>query len=90
MKYHLLHDTFDFSKVLWTQTLTPYFKLFVALAILEEEKDHMVANNYGFNEILKVSIVLGYCIASQFCDYQQLYIIVCYLGCPGRDIHTLL
>ena len=41
-------------KVLWTQKLTPYFKLFVALAILEGEKDHMVSHNYGFNEILKV------------------------------------
>lgn len=40
-------------EVLWAQKLTPHFKLFFALAILEEQKDHMVANNYGFNEILK-------------------------------------
>eukprot|EP00794_Sanderia_malayensis_P012824 gene12824-14140_t len=50
---------FDFEntmllwEVLWTQSLTPYFKLFVCLAILEREMDLMMAQNFGFNEILK-------------------------------------
>ncbi|XP_057312589.1 TBC1 domain family member 15-like [Hydractinia symbiolongicarpus] len=46
-------DLMTLWEVLWTQNLTPHFKLFVCLAILEKEKDLMMKKNYGFNEILK-------------------------------------
>ena len=39
---------------LWTQDLSPNFHLFLCLAILKMEKDYIIENQYGFNEILKV------------------------------------
>ena len=68
-----LHDLFVLFQVLWTQKLTPHFKLFFALAILEEQKDYMVANNYGFNEILKVSVGS---VATQFATLFDILILV--------------
>ena len=43
-----------FLQSLWTQDLSPNFHLFLCLAILKMEKDYIIENQYGFNEILKV------------------------------------
>ena len=48
-----LGDLRTLWEAFWTQKLTPYFKLFVCVAILEREKDTMVKGQFGFNEILK-------------------------------------
>lgn len=55
-----LGDTLILWEVLWTQTLTPHFKLFICLAILEREKDIMMKEDYDFNEILKhINLLAG-------------------------------
>jgi len=47
------NDLMTLWEACWTQNLTPHFKLFICLAILEREKDYMMKNKFDFNDILK-------------------------------------
>ena len=44
--------------MIWTQYLSADFALFVALAILLKEKDHLINPKYDFSDILQVMIVM--------------------------------
>ncbi|XP_071449538.1 TBC1 domain family member 15 isoform X2 [Hetaerina americana] len=46
-------DIMTLWEVLWTDLPGPNFHLFICLAILESERDTLICNQYGFNEILK-------------------------------------
>ncbi|XP_046400204.1 TBC1 domain family member 17 isoform X2 [Ischnura elegans] len=46
-------DIMTLWEVLWTDLPGPNFHLFICLAILESERDTLLSNEYGFNEILK-------------------------------------
>ncbi|EDV19733.1 uncharacterized protein TRIADDRAFT_38489 [Trichoplax adhaerens] len=46
-------ETMLLWEVLWSQRLSQHFLLFICLAIIMNQKQVIVSNNYGFNEIIK-------------------------------------
>ncbi|XP_047125830.1 TBC1 domain family member 15 isoform X1 [Hydra vulgaris] len=60
------NDLMVLWEALWCQSITPHFKLFICLAILEREKDIMMKNNYNFNEILRHINDLAYKIDLEY------------------------
>ena len=51
-------DVMRLWEVLWSGLPCDNFHLLVCVAILETEKQALMENNYGFTEILKVSVLL--------------------------------
>jgi hypothetical protein len=51
----LFPDVMTLWEVLWTDLPCKNFHLLICIAILLMKKDDIIANNYGFNEILKVT-----------------------------------
>lgn len=45
-------------QVMWTELPCQNFHLLVCCAILDSEKQKIMEENYGFNEILKVNVVM--------------------------------
>jgi hypothetical protein len=49
----LFTDVMRLWEVLWTEKPCKNFHLLICISILQMKKDDIIANNYGFNEILK-------------------------------------
>ena len=75
-------DTLFLFQVLWTQTLSPHFKLFICVAILEKEKYEMMSKKFDFNDILKVELcfVVGFSWTTGFFSISH----------RGSDFHSLI
>jgi TBC1 domain family member 15 len=51
-------DIMKLWEILWTDLPCKNFHLIICIAILLQNKDNIMGNNYGFNEILKVILYL--------------------------------
>lgn len=55
-------DIMRLWEVLWTDIPCANFHLLICVAILDNEKDTIINENYGLTEILKVSIFIQFCL----------------------------
>lgn len=55
--HNVLKDKIDITavQVIWTKYLSSDFPLFIALAILLRERDHLVSPKHDFSDILQVT-----------------------------------
>lgn len=67
-------DIMRLWEVLWTDIPCANFHLLICVAILDNEKDTIINENYGLTEILKVSNI-KYCFIINYKEYNNLTFI---------------
>jgi len=77
-KREFIHsDIMRLWEVLWTDIPCANFHLLICVAILDNEKDTIINENFGLTEILKVSIVIKFIII--YLLYNTILLSIYYL-----------